>query len=96
MPTVFTCFVGEEVENQLAAEMDRQLWIDCDLVEAQLDTNAAGKIRWLVQGAHGDGGFARLSAGFEVWSEDRPLLIRHGPVQEADIRRSVCATNEIA
>ena len=65
--TVFTCFVFEVVDHRLAAEIDRQLRIDFDLVEAQLDTDAAGKIRWLVQGAHGDEGFARLSAWFEVW-----------------------------
>jgi heavy metal sensor kinase len=92
--TVFACFIYEVVEHRLAAEMDRQLRIDFDLVEAQLDTDAAGKIRWLVQGAHGDEGFARLSAWFEVWSEDKQLLLRHWPVREADIRRSLPAPVE--
>lgn len=64
--TVFAGFVYEVVEHRLAAALDRQLRIDFDLVEAQLDTDAAGQIRWLVQGAHGDEGFARLSAWFEV------------------------------
>lgn len=94
--TVFACFVFEVVEHRLAAEIDRQLRIDFDLIEAQLDTDAAGKIRWLVQGAHGDEGFARLSAWFEVWSEDKQLLFRHWPVREADIRRSLPAPVESA
>lgn len=83
---VFAFAVYEVVEHRLAAELDRQLRIDFDLVEAQLDTDAAGKIRWLVQGAHGDEGFARLSAWFEVWSEDKQLLFRHWPVPEAKIK----------
>lgn len=94
--TVLAGFVYEVVEHRLAAEMDRQLRIDFDLVEAQLDTDAAGKIRWLVQGAHGDEGFARLSAWFEVWSEDKQLLLRHWPVREADIRHSLPAPVESA
>jgi heavy metal sensor kinase len=83
---VFAFIVYEVVEHRLAAELDRQLRIDFDLVEAQLDVDATGKIRWAVQGAHGDEGFARLSAWFEVWSEDQQLLARHWPVREADIK----------
>jgi len=83
----FAFGVYEVVEHRLAAELDRQLRIDFDLVEAQLDVDADGKVRWLIQGAHGDEGFARLSAWFEVWSEDQKLLLRHWPVREADIRQ---------
>src|SRR5262245_41307948 len=83
---VFAWVVYEVVEHRLGAEIDRQLRIDFDLVEAQLDADASGKIHWLVQGAHGDEGFARLSAWFEVWSEDKQLLFRHWPVREADIK----------
>src|SRR5215213_2014101 len=85
--TLFAWAVYEVVEHRLAAELDRQLRIDFDVVEAQLDLDAAGKVRWLVQGAHGDEGFARLSAWFEVWAEDKQLLFRHWPVREADIRQ---------
>ncbi len=92
--TVFACFIYEVVEHRLAAEMDRQLRIDFDLVEAQLDSQATGEIRWRVQGAHGDEGFARLSAWFEVWSEDQRLLLRHWPVREADIRSPLPAPVE--
>lgn len=88
---VFAWVVYEVVEHRLAAELDRQLRIDFDLVEAQLDTDPAGTIRWLVQGAHGDEGFARLSAWFEVWSEDRQLRLRHWPMREADIKNPMSA-----
>ena len=91
---VFAFAVYEVVEHRLAAELDRQLRIDFDLVEAQLDTDASGKIRWLVQGAHGDEGFARLSAWFEVWSEDKQLLFRHWPVPESKIKSPLPAPLE--
>lgn len=91
---VFAFVVYEVVEHRLAAELDRQLRIDFDLIEAQLDTDASGKIRWLVQGAHGDEGFARLSAWFEVWSENKQLLFRHWPVPEADIKKPLPAPLE--
>ena len=88
---IFAWTAFEVVEHRLAAELDRQLRIDFDLVEAQLDADASGQIRWLVQGAHGDEGFARLSAWFEVWSEDRQLLFRHWPVPESKIKSALPA-----
>src|SRR5437870_1341723 len=91
---VFAWVAYEVVEHRLGAELDRQLRIDFDVIEAQLDKDAAGKIRWLVQGAHGDEGVARLSAWFEVWSEDKQLLFRHWPVREADITKSLPAPIE--
>ena len=91
---MFACAVFEVVEHRLAAELDRPLRIDFDLVEAPLDTDADGKIRWLGQGAHGDEGFARLSAWFEVWSEDKQLLLRHWPVPEFKIKSPLPAPPE--
>jgi heavy metal sensor kinase len=92
----FAFGVFEVVEHRLAAELDRQLRIDFDLVEAQLDLGPDGKVRWLVQGAHGDEGFARLSAWFEVWSENQELLFRHWPVREADIHQPLPPPQEPA
>ncbi len=85
----FAVVAYEVVEHRLAAEIDRQLRIDFDLVEAQLDKDSTGRIRWLVHGAHGDEGFARLSAWFEVWSEDGRLLLRHWPVPEENIKTAL-------
>jgi heavy metal sensor kinase len=83
---IFAAVAYEIVEHRLAAELDRQLRIDFDLVEAQLEKDASGQIRWTVHGAHGDEGFARLAAWFEVWDEDGRLLLRHWPVPESAVR----------
>jgi len=82
----FAWFVYEVIEHRLAAEIDRQLRIDFDLVEAQLSVDTEGRVDWTVRGSHGDEGFARMSAWFEVWSEKRELLLRHWPVPESNIK----------
>jgi heavy metal sensor kinase len=82
---LFAVAAHETVEHRLEAEIDRQLRIDFDLVEIQLEKDSAGQIRWQVHGAHGDEGFARLSAWFEVWSEDGKLLLRHWPVPDSEV-----------
>lgn len=87
----FAIVVYEIVEHRMESELDRQLRIDFDLVEAQLDLDETGQVRWRVQGAHGDEGFARLFAWFEVWSENGQLLLRHWPVPESQIERPLPA-----
>ena len=82
----FAWFVYEVIERRLAAEIDRQLRIDFDLVEPQLDVDTEGRVGWMVRGSHGDEGFARISAWFEVWSENKELLLRHWPVPDANIK----------
>jgi two-component system, OmpR family, sensor kinase len=81
----FAAIAFETVEHRLAAELDRQLRIDFDIVEAQLAVDELGDFKWPVRGAHGDEGFARLFAWFEVWSEDGQLRMRHWPVPEEAI-----------
>ena len=81
----FAAIAYETVEHRLAAELDRQLRIDFDIVEAQLAVDERGDFRWPVRGAHGDEGFARLFAWFEVWSESGELRMRHWPVPEEAI-----------
>jgi heavy metal sensor kinase len=82
----FAWFVYEVIERRLGAEIDRQLRIDFDLIEPQLGIDPQGKVRWNVRGAHGDEGFARISAWFDVWSENKELLLRHWPVPEENIK----------
>jgi heavy metal sensor kinase len=82
----FAWFVYEVIERRLAAEIDRQLRIDFDLVEPQLDVDTEGRVSWMVRGSHGDEGFARISAWFEVWSENKELLLRHWPVPEGNFK----------
>src|SRR5688572_5400733 len=89
--SVFVIVQYEIVEHRLAAEVDRQLRIDFDLTEAQLQLDSAGKLQWRLYGAHGDEGFARLSAWFEVWSEQGELLLRHWPVPENLVKSTLPA-----
>jgi hypothetical protein len=49
----FVFFIDQLVEHWLRAETDRQLRIDFDMIEPQLETN---EIRYLPRGAHGDEG----------------------------------------
>lgn len=88
---LFSVLAYEIVEHRLRTELDRQLRIDLDLVEGTLDITADGGMNWNVRGAHGDEGFARLAAWFEVWSEDGQLLLRRWPIEEARIARSLPA-----
>lgn len=90
---VFIYFVFETVEHRLRAELDRQLRIDFDLVEAQLVANG-DSLNWPVQGAHGNEGFARLFAWFEVWSDSGQLLLRRWPVSEETIRQPLPSPKE--
>jgi heavy metal sensor kinase len=72
------------------------LRIDFDLIEAQLEPDAQGQIRWPLRGSHGDEGYARLSAWFEVWSENGELLLRHWPVPDAKIHSPLPPPNTTA
>jgi two-component system, OmpR family, sensor kinase len=88
---VFAGIAYEVVEHRLEAELDRQLRIDFDIVEAQLDVKEGGALDWPVIGAHGEEGFARLFAWFEIWSERGELLLRHWPIPENAIHRPLAA-----
>ncbi|MCI0540265.1 MAG: heavy metal sensor histidine kinase [Verrucomicrobiales bacterium] len=76
-------FVRHTVSERLLLELDRQLRIDFDLIEAQVE-ESQGKLVWPLRGSHGEEGYARLAAWFEVWSEDGKLLLRHWPVPETE------------
>ena len=47
---IFAGITFEIVEHRLAAELDRQLRIDFDIVEAQLDARPDGSFAWPVVG----------------------------------------------
>jgi heavy metal sensor kinase len=87
--TISAVLMDQLVEHWLRAETDRQLRIDFDVIEPQLETNETGELRYLPRGAHGDEGFARLLTWFEIWSEDKQLLLRHWPVPEEQIHSSL-------
>jgi len=77
-------FVRQVIERRLVVELDRQLRIDFDIIEGQIEDAADGKLHWPLRGAHGEEGYARLAAWFEVWSEEGQLLLRHWPVPETE------------
>ncbi|MBI4326263.1 MAG: heavy metal sensor histidine kinase [Chloroflexi bacterium] len=76
-------FVRQIVSQRLLQELDRQLRVDFDLIEAQVE-ESQGKLVWPLRGSHGEEGYARMAAWFEVWSEDGKLLLRHWPVPETE------------
>jgi heavy metal sensor kinase len=73
------------VRQRLRTELDRQLRIDFDIIEYQLERDATGRVVWLPVGAHGNEGMTRMATWFEVWSQDHKLLLRHWPVDESKI-----------
>jgi heavy metal sensor kinase len=75
--------VRHVVTQRLVHELDRQLRIDFDIVEGQIE-ETEGRLVWPLRGAHGDEGYARMAAWFEVWSETGQLLFRHWPVPETE------------
>lgn len=76
-------FVRHIVSQRLVHELDRQLRIDFDIIEAQVE-QSQGQLVWPVRGSHGEEGYARMAAWFEVWSEEGKLLLRHWPVPETE------------
>lgn len=80
---VLALFVRQVIERRLVAELDRQLRIDYDIIEGSIE-EAGGRLIWPLRGSHGEEGYARLAAWFEVWSEEGPLLLRHWPVPETE------------
>jgi heavy metal sensor kinase len=76
-------FVRHIVSQRLVQELDRQLRIDFDIIEAQVE-ETEGRLVWPLRGSHGDEGYARMAAWFEVWSEEGKLLLRHWPVPETE------------
>jgi heavy metal sensor kinase len=76
-------FVRQVVTHRLVQELDRQLRIDYDIIEGQVE-ESQGRLAWPVRGSHGEEGYARMFAWFEVWSEDGRVLLRHWPVPETE------------
>jgi heavy metal sensor kinase len=81
---VLALFVRHIVSQRLLQELDRQLRIDFDIIEAQVE-ESQGTLVWPLRGSHGEEGYARMAAWFEVWSEDGELLFRHWPVPETEV-----------
>lgn len=80
---VLALFARHIVAQRLVQELDRQLRIDFDIIEGQVEASQ-GRLVWPLRGSHGEEGYARMAAWFEVWGEDGKLLLRHWPVPETE------------
>lgn len=80
---VLALIVQRVASQRLVQELDRQLRIDFDIIEAQIE-ESQGQLVWRLRGSHGEEGYVRMAAWFEVWSEDGKLLLRHWPVPETE------------
>ena len=74
------------IEHRLHVELDLQLRTDWARVEAHLEADPEGRIRWRSSDTQGPG-FGRAGAWFEVWSEDKQLLLRNWPAAEGQVEQ---------
>lgn len=70
------------IERRLHIELDHQLRIDWNLVEAHLESDTSGRIQWRKGSPATPDSPGYAGTWFDVWSGDEPLL-RHWPVQGA-------------
>ncbi|MFO1452644.1 MAG: ATP-binding protein [Opitutaceae bacterium] len=67
------------IEHRLHVELDRQLEIDWNLIEAHLESDADGGIRWKRDSPATPNSPGYAATWFDVWSGERATL-RHWPV----------------
>ncbi|MCB1132228.1 MAG: HAMP domain-containing protein, partial [Verrucomicrobiae bacterium] len=72
------------IRSRLSADMDRQLRIDWDLIEAHLETDGAGGIRWRSSSPATPDSPGYAESWFDVWMEGRNVL-RHWPKHGAEV-----------
>jgi heavy metal sensor kinase len=77
-------FVYHHVERRLGLDLDHELGIDWILIEAHLESDESGGVRWKKSSPStlDSGGYAE--SWFDVWSGERPLM-RHAPPRGSDI-----------
>lgn len=66
------------IEHRLHVELDRQLEIDWNLIEAHLESDAAGRIQWKRDSPATPNSPGYAATWFDVWSGE-DLLMRHWP-----------------
>lgn len=77
-------FVYTLIERRLHLEMDRQLGIDWALIEAHLETDGSGGIRWRRDSPATPSSPGYAETWFDVWS-GRDVLMSHWPEHGAQV-----------
>ena len=72
------------IEHRLHVELDRQLRIDWNLIEAHLESDASGRIQWRKGSPATPDSPGYAATWFDVWS-GQELLFHHWPAQGAQI-----------
>ncbi len=74
------------IERRLHVEFDHQLRIDWHLIEAHLEADAAGRIRWRAESPAAPDSPGYAATWFDVWS-GKEALLRHWPTHGALIEQ---------
>lgn len=72
------------IERRLHVEFDSQLRIDWNLIEAHLESDAAGRIQWRAASPAAPDSAGYAATWFDVWS-GKEMLLRHWPEGGAQI-----------
>ncbi len=72
------------IERRLHVELDHQLRIDWNLIEAHLESDPSGRIEWRKESPATPDSPGYAATWFDVWS-DKDLLLRHWPARGAQI-----------
>lgn len=72
------------IERRLHVEFDRQLRIDWKLIEAHLETDTAGSVRWRAESPASPDSAGYAATWFDVWAGEE-VLLRHWPERGAQI-----------
>lgn len=74
------------IERRLHVKFDHQLRIDWNLIEAHLETDAAGRVQWHAESPASPNSAGYAATWFYVWSGNEALL-RHWPESGAQIEQ---------
>ncbi len=76
------CVVYGLVEHQLHLDLDRQLRTDWNRVESQVGFLSSDRIQWYGKDIYWAGGIGKPPGWFDLWSENKQLLLHQWPGTE--------------
>lgn len=75
------------IEGRLNTELDRQLRVDWDLIEAHLELDEVGGVRWKKASPATPSSPGYADSWFDVWADDAALL-KHWPANGAELKHA--------